>query len=97
LLSLPLSIYARQVALLEEPFTFQIQTMASVFCMRYVVMIAQRTLVGQFAWVDVKDDISSKNYVNYSSISRCVNEKANSFRMLYLVAEKYVVHQLIYP
>jgi predicted outer membrane repeat protein len=36
-----------------------------------------------FHYIYVKDDISSKNYVNYSSISRCVNENAYQFWQLY--------------
>jgi hypothetical protein len=32
----------------------------------------------QFAFIQVKNDISSKNYVNYSSIVRCVNERSSS-------------------
>jgi hypothetical protein len=32
----------------------------------------------QFVYIEVKDDVSSKNYVNYSSIVRCVNERAKS-------------------
>jgi hypothetical protein len=34
---------------------------------------------GQFNYIFVKNDISSKNYINYSSISRCVNE--NSYQL----------------
>jgi hypothetical protein len=30
----------------------------------------------QFVWIYIKNDISSKNYINYSSISRCVNVNA---------------------
>ena len=36
----------------------------------------------QFAFVYVNDVALSKNYVNYSSISRCVNERTNSLHML---------------
>jgi hypothetical protein len=39
---------------------------------------------GQFARISVNDGISIKNYVNYSSISRCVNDVSNSFSTLYL-------------
>jgi predicted outer membrane repeat protein len=39
------------------------------------------TITCQFDCVYVKNDISSKNYINYSSISRCVN--ANSGHTLY--------------
>jgi hypothetical protein len=39
---------------------------------------------GQFAYVSVKNDASSKNYVNYSSISRCVNDIYDSFHTLWL-------------
>jgi hypothetical protein len=35
-----------------------------------------------FIYTSVKNDISSKNYINYSSISRCVNE--NSWHTLYV-------------
>jgi hypothetical protein len=38
----------------------------------------------QFAYLYVKDDATSKNYINYSSITRCVNEISNSHHMLYL-------------
>jgi hypothetical protein len=34
-----------------------------------------------FDYIYVKNDISSKNYINYSSISRCVNE--NAYQLLY--------------
>jgi hypothetical protein len=33
---------------------------------------------GQFGYIYVKNTASSKNYVNYSSIVRCVNENSNS-------------------
>jgi hypothetical protein len=33
---------------------------------------------GQFVYIRVKNDVSSKNYINYSSISRCVSEISNS-------------------
>jgi hypothetical protein len=39
---------------------------------------------GQFARIDVKDGILSKNYVNYSSITRCDNQKSSSQHMLFL-------------
>ena len=39
---------------------------------------------GQFAYINVYCSASSKNYVNYSSISRCVNEYSGSHYMLYL-------------
>jgi hypothetical protein len=38
----------------------------------------------QFTWVDVNNAISSKNYVNYSSISRCVNVNSGSHQILRL-------------
>jgi predicted outer membrane repeat protein len=41
-------------------------------------------LHGQFARVDVKNSASSKNYVNYSSITRCVNEKLYAYDTLCL-------------
>jgi hypothetical protein len=34
---------------------------------------------GQFAYTEVKYDVSFKNYVNYSSIARCVNERSYSY------------------
>jgi hypothetical protein len=34
-----------------------------------------------FVYTSVKNDVSSKNYINYSSISRCVNE--NSYQSLF--------------
>jgi hypothetical protein len=43
---------------------------------------------GQFARIDVCDSASNKNYVNYSSITRCVNERSNSRFMLYLSGGK---------
>jgi hypothetical protein len=42
------------------------------------------TSYGQFVCINVKNAVSSKNYVNYSSISRCVNEKSSSRDTLYL-------------
>jgi hypothetical protein len=33
----------------------------------------------QFAYIGVNNGASSKNYINYSSISRCVNERTNSY------------------
>jgi hypothetical protein len=38
---------------------------------------------GQFSHVKVQDSISSKNHVNYSSISRCVNEITDSRHTMY--------------
>ena len=38
---------------------------------------------GQFSLIQVNDSASSKNYVNYSSISRCVNENSKSQFTLY--------------
>jgi hypothetical protein len=38
----------------------------------------------QFAYICVKNDVSSKNYVNYSSIVRCVNMVSDSFYTLNL-------------
>jgi hypothetical protein len=38
----------------------------------------------QFAYIYVNNDISSKNYINYSSIVRCVNEVSGTHYMLYL-------------
>jgi hypothetical protein len=38
----------------------------------------------QFAYIYVKDGSLSKNYVNYSSISRCVNESPYSFNTILL-------------
>jgi hypothetical protein len=39
---------------------------------------------GQFAYNNLKNSASSKNYVNYSSISRCVNHNSNSYYTLRL-------------
>jgi hypothetical protein len=38
----------------------------------------------QFAYITVKNEISSKNYVNYSSVIRCVNENSTPYHMLSL-------------
>jgi hypothetical protein len=38
---------------------------------------------GQFTYINVQNTVSNKNYVNYSSISRCVNHNSNSYRTLY--------------
>jgi len=38
----------------------------------------------QFAIIYVNENALSKNYINYSSISRCVNERTNSYHMLEL-------------
>jgi hypothetical protein len=42
----------------------------------------------QFAYAVVNNSASSKNYVNYSSISRCVNERSDSYFILHLVNGK---------
>jgi hypothetical protein len=39
---------------------------------------------GQFAYIYVRDTVSNKNYVNYSSIARCLNEISSSRYILYL-------------
>jgi hypothetical protein len=39
---------------------------------------------GQFAYIRVKYDLSSLNYVNYSSMVRCINERTESYFILYL-------------
>jgi hypothetical protein len=39
---------------------------------------------GQFAWIYVNNTAPFKNHVNYSSISRCVNEKSNHYYSLCL-------------
>jgi hypothetical protein len=39
---------------------------------------------GQFVFTTVNDAISSKNYVNYTSITRCMNQISNSFHVLCL-------------
>jgi hypothetical protein len=36
----------------------------------------------QFAFITVNDVSSSKNYINYSSISRCVNERSGSYYII---------------
>jgi hypothetical protein len=38
----------------------------------------------QFAYIGVNNAVSSKNYINYSSISRCVNEASGSWYILNL-------------
>jgi hypothetical protein len=38
----------------------------------------------QFAYIEVNNGVSSKNYVNYSSISNCVNSNSNSQHTLVL-------------
>jgi hypothetical protein len=43
---------------------------------------------GQFARIDVYNVASSKNYVNYTSNTRCVNENTNSYDPLCLVYGK---------
>jgi hypothetical protein len=42
------------------------------------------TSYGQFVRIYVNNVVSNKNYVNYSSISRCVNENSNSRDTLFL-------------
>jgi len=42
------------------------------------------TSYGQFANIDVKNTASNKNYVNYSSIVRCVNQRSDSQRTVFL-------------
>jgi hypothetical protein len=42
----------------------------------------------QFGSIQVCDSVSSKNYVNYSSIVRCVNENSNSYYILHLSSGK---------
>jgi hypothetical protein len=42
------------------------------------------TVYGQFSRIDVNDGNTSKSYVNYSSITRCVNTNSNSYYMLAL-------------
>jgi hypothetical protein len=37
---------------------------------------------GQFAWITVKNDASSKNYINYSSISRCGDSNSDARQTL---------------
>jgi hypothetical protein len=37
----------------------------------------------QFSYVGVKNDASSKNYINYSSIVRCVNMGSDSWNLIY--------------
>ena len=49
----------------------------------------------QFVQTNVKNDISSKNYINYSSISHCVNE--NTWYTLWFNKENQFVYQLICP
>jgi hypothetical protein len=42
----------------------------------------------QFAYIEVNNAASSKNYVNYSSIVRCVNERYESRYMVHLINGK---------
>jgi hypothetical protein len=42
------------------------------------------SIYGSFAWAQVYYAASSKNSANYSSISRCVTERPNSYYLLYL-------------
>jgi hypothetical protein len=42
----------------------------------------------QFAYISVNNSVSSKNYINYSSISRCVNDFSNSYYILCLIYGK---------
>jgi hypothetical protein len=42
----------------------------------------------QFAYIEVNGAVTSKNYVNYSSITRCINANANSHYTLYLCSGK---------
>jgi hypothetical protein len=44
---------------------------------------------GQFSYIDVKNDATSKCYANYSSFGRCVNENSNS---RYILAHWYGKH-----
>jgi hypothetical protein len=46
------------------------------------------TSYGQFALIRVQESASNKNYANYSSVSRCVNEVSDSQRMFYLLYGK---------
>jgi hypothetical protein len=40
--------------------------------------------VGQFAYIYVKNDASSKNYANYTSVTRCVRKNSDSYAPLWL-------------
>jgi hypothetical protein len=44
---------------------------------------------GQFSLVNAQSSASSKNYINYSSIVRCVNENSNAQYMLYQQKGKF--------
>jgi hypothetical protein len=46
------------------------------------------TSYGQFVFTSVNNVISSKNYVNYTSITRCMNQISGSHYILYLVNGK---------
>jgi hypothetical protein len=46
----------------------------------------------QFARIDVHTSISSKNYINYSSISRCVNVYSNSYYIM-----RHYYGKIFYP
>jgi hypothetical protein len=50
--------------------------------------ISSDTWNGQFAYMGVKNAASNKNYVNYSSIIRCVNDYSDSYNMLYQINGK---------
>jgi hypothetical protein len=44
--------------------------------------------LGIFAWIEINNAASSKNYFNYSSISRCVNENSDTQQILRLINGK---------
>jgi hypothetical protein len=46
-------------------------------------------LFGQFVFTSVNNAISSKNYLNYTSITRCMNQISNSQLVLYLCSGKF--------
>jgi hypothetical protein len=43
---------------------------------------------GQFVRIEVNNDVLSKNYGNYSSVTRCVNERSSSYFTFYLINGK---------
>jgi hypothetical protein len=87
LLSRPLSSLAKQAVTKEEPFFFYnsgSQCVLYKVCGNDCCTTTGGNSWEQFAIISVKDAVSSKNYVNYSSISRCVKEGTNSYYLMYL-------------
>jgi hypothetical protein len=53
-----------------------------ICCYNCCAIITAGDPYGQFTWIGVKNDASSKNYVNYSSFTRCMNENTDSYNVL---------------